>query len=100
MLIKGDDKHRGHWKMGVVQKLVKGKDGIIRGVKLKTSTGILERPLQLLYPMELNVSSEPRAEKAKEKLNPEAGEFKPRSQRAAKKKAIQRLKELTAEQDE
>ena len=45
MLIKGDDNDRGHWKMGVVQKLVKGKDGIIKGVKLKTSTGILERPL-------------------------------------------------------
>ena len=100
MLIKADDKDRGHWKMGVVQKLVIGKDGIFKGVKLKTSTGILERSLKLLYPMELNVSSEPTAEKTKEKLNSEAGEFKPRSQRAAKKNAIQRLKELTAEQDE
>ena len=35
---------------------MKGRDGVIRGAKLKTVNGVRERPLQLLYPMELYVS--------------------------------------------
>ena len=30
VLIKEDGKDRGQWKMGVIQKLVKGRDGVIR----------------------------------------------------------------------
>ena len=48
VLIKEDGKDRGQCKMGVIQKVVKGRDGVIRGAKLKTSSGVYERPVQLL----------------------------------------------------
>ena len=54
MLIQGEAKNRGLWKMGLVEKLIKGKDGVIRGAILKTGNGRRERPLQHLYPLELS----------------------------------------------
>ena len=56
MLNKREEKDRGKWKLGVIKELVKGRDGVIRRAKLKTVNGVCERPLQLPYPMELNVS--------------------------------------------
>ena len=50
VLIKGEEKYRGQWKIGVIQEFVKGRDGVIRGAKLKTVSGVRERPLQLLLP--------------------------------------------------
>ena len=32
VLIKGDEKHRGEWDIGMIDKLYKGKDGVIRAV--------------------------------------------------------------------
>lgn len=93
VLIKGEEKDRGQWKIGVIQKLVKGRDGVIRGAKLKTVNGVRERPLQLLYPMELHVSRNTDKKVMKE-LNPEAEEFQPRKERAAKTKAKERLEQL------
>ena len=34
VIIKEDEKNRGCWKLEIVTSLIKGKDGIIRGVKL------------------------------------------------------------------
>ena len=47
------DKNRGNWPLVVVGKTFPGKDGKIRTVKLKTSNGELERPVQHLFPLEL-----------------------------------------------
>lgn len=58
VLIK-DNLPRGMWKLGKIIKLNKGKDGLIRSVKLKTSSGkILGRPLCLLYPLEMTETKE------------------------------------------
>ena len=100
MLIKGEGKERGQWKMGVVQKLVKGRDGVLRGAKLRTVNGVWERPLQLLYPMELYVSKNT-DKKVMNELNPSAQEFQPRKEIAAKTKARNRLEHLArTDQDE
>ena len=56
-LIKGDEKNRRKWNIGIVQHIKKGKDGNIRSVKLRCKTAILERVLQHLHPMELTCSS-------------------------------------------
>jgi hypothetical protein len=53
MLLQGEEKNRGLWKMGVVEKLIAGKDGVVRGAILKTGSGRKEIPLQHLYPLEL-----------------------------------------------
>ena len=34
LLIKGEEKNRGKWKIGIVDGLITGRDGEIRGVKL------------------------------------------------------------------
>ena len=52
VLIKGDEKNRGKWNIGIVQQINKGKDGNIRSVKLRCKKAILERAIQRLYPME------------------------------------------------
>jgi hypothetical protein len=39
MLLQGEEKNRGLCKMGVVEKLIAGKDGVVRGAILKTGNG-------------------------------------------------------------
>jgi hypothetical protein len=57
MLLQGEEKNRRLWKMGVVVKLISGKDGVVRGAVLKIGSGRKERPLQHLYPLELSCGS-------------------------------------------
>ncbi|XP_065651035.1 uncharacterized protein LOC136079238 [Hydra vulgaris] len=53
-LLKGEEKNRGEWKIGMVTKLVRGEDNIIRGAKLRTGNNqVVERPIQMLYPLKI-----------------------------------------------
>ena len=45
---------RCEWPLGKVEKLVNSEDGEIRGAQLKTAEGILNRPINLLYPLEMS----------------------------------------------
>ena len=96
MLFRGDEKDHGLWKLGVVRSVITGKDGAVRGVKLKTGKGIIERPVQHLYPMELKVDGHKVTQdnpKQKE-LNHEVEEFKPKQHKKAKGMAVDRIKGL------
>ena len=42
------------WKMAVVKKLLPGGDGLIRSVVVKTSSGITNRPINKLCPLEVS----------------------------------------------
>ena len=53
VLIVGDEKNRGEWKKGKVVRLVQGKDGVVRGVTLFRKGHTIERPLQLVCPLEI-----------------------------------------------
>ncbi|CAB4026448.1 Hypothetical predicted protein [Paramuricea clavata] len=53
VLIVGDEKNRGRWMKGKVVKYVKGKDGVIRGVIVLHKGNYLERPVQLVCPLEI-----------------------------------------------
>ena len=81
MIIKGDEKNKGHWKLGTVKELITGRDGVIRGAKLRAGNATLERAVQHLYPMELQcddaLGKEDRASQDM-KLNAEAKEFRPK----------------------
>ena len=55
VIIKGDEKNRGKWKLGIITFTYPGNDGIIRAVELRTKSGNLQRPVQFLYPLELSV---------------------------------------------
>ena len=69
VIIQDDKKNRNQWKLAVVTKLIKGRDGIIRGASLKTSKETLERAIQHLYPLELTCLQ------PSSTLNPTAPEF-------------------------
>ena len=55
--------HRGLWKLGLVESLIKDKDGHVRRAVVKSTTlkkgnnARLRRPLQRLYPLELGARS-------------------------------------------
>ena len=81
VLVHGDSRNRGKWTVGVVRKQFEGKDGVVRGVELQTQKSIVDRPVQLLYPLELKVSADPPAASNSEvprQLNPQVPEFRPR----------------------
>ena len=66
VLIFEDNVKRAEWKMGKIEQLLPGKDGVVRGVKVRTcgkgKYKMLNRPLQKLYPLEVSsVDTESRA---------------------------------------
>ena len=54
VLTKGGDKHRSKCNIGIVEELYEGKDSLIRVVKLRSKKTYIERPIQLLYPLDLS----------------------------------------------
>ena len=49
-----DDNPRVRWKLGVIQGLITGNDGLVRAVELRTAGGLItNRPIAKLYPLEL-----------------------------------------------
>ena len=53
VLIESESKSRREWRKDMVTKLIKGKDDIVRGVKLRVGQREWERPVQAIYPMEI-----------------------------------------------
>ena len=53
VLIIGDEKNRGEWRKGKVVRLIKGKDDVVRGVTLLHKRHTIDRPLQLVCPLEI-----------------------------------------------
>ena len=49
-----DESKRVHWKLGVVQDTIKGKDGLVRVAMVRTNSGVTNRPVTKLYPLEVN----------------------------------------------
>jgi len=98
VLLKEDTKNKALWKLGRVVGNVSGKDGIVRGLKMKLGNGhIIERPLQLVYNMEVGGEDET------VKLNPDAKVFIPdgRPSRRAKAEASNQIKGVALyEEDE
>lgn len=57
VLVFEDNVKRNQWHMGIIVELIKGRDGQVRGAKMKMftkgKTNYLNRPLQKLYPLEV-----------------------------------------------
>ena len=95
LLIVVDEKNRGEWKKGRVLRLVKGKDGVVRGVILSYSGRTIERPLRLVCPLELKA-----CDCAKEERHNETVSKDQRVQRNAARNAKQRIQiKLEDEED-
>jgi hypothetical protein len=54
VLVGADNKKRYEWPMARILELIPGRDGKNRVAKVKTQGGILLRPLQRLYPLEIS----------------------------------------------
>ena len=83
VIVKDEHLPRGHWKLGVIQEVLTGRDGLTRVVVIKVPASdrqysILRRPIQLLYPLEIHsnvspkqdVSTTPSAEDTSEPKEP------------------------------
>ena len=57
-----EERKRGEWKMGVVERLVIGRDNVVRGATVRVVTKgkpiRLSRPVQKLYPLEFRSEGE------------------------------------------
>ena len=53
VFIGSDDSKRIDWPLGKIIATIKGKDGCVRVCRIKTQNGELVRPIQRLYPLEL-----------------------------------------------
>ena len=78
VIVKGENKNRNTWKLGKIVRLITGRDGVVRGVELQTENGRLERPLQLIYPLEHHCDQKA-VERKTPPLNAQAEEFRPKS---------------------
>lgn len=62
VLVHDPDHSRGFWKLAKVEHLITDKDGVVCGTVLKVGSKsgpptTLQRPLQLLYPLEISSES-------------------------------------------
>ena len=78
VIIQDESRDRNTWKLGIIEELIVGRDGIVRGAKLRAGRGILERAVQQLYLLELSVDRPP-----KPRLDPVVPPFRPRRNAAA-----------------
>ena len=103
VLIEDTLKRETHWRIGRVEGKVIGKDGVVRGYKVRTPNGYLrERPVQLITDLEIGGESKSTTTENKvTKPNPGATEFKPqRPSRKSKEAAKDRLVGLGVNEQE
>lgn len=53
VLIGSDNTKRQNWPLGLIKNVFPGKDGVPRVVRVKTAYGLLDRPIQRIYPLEI-----------------------------------------------
>lgn len=94
VIVKDEHLPRGLWKLGTVQKVMKGRDGLIRVQVVKVASRERQHFIQLLYPLEIHCGSTA-ATPSQAPLDPKSCEPSPaddvteqvRPKRAASKKA-------------
>lgn len=107
MIVKDDHMPRGQWKLGIVQEIMSGRDGLTRAATVKVVSrdrqqSMLRRPIQLLYPLEIHCESvdtsptEPTLDPKTPKSQPELSK-QARPRRAAAKRADEMRREWIAE---
>ena len=99
-MIKGEEKNRGYWKIGIVNYLYIGKDNIIRFDQLGTRKTLIDRPIQLLYSLELHCEgiTPTSGDETKNELKRSATEFRPK--RTAAEIAKWQLKVIAIKDDD
>ena len=83
--------------LGIVEQLIEGRDGIVRGARLRAGRSHLERPIQHFFPLELSCDKE-NVQRDTATLNPTAPLFRPG--RDAAVAARLRMQEVAEEEEE
>ena len=71
-MIKGEERNRGQWNIGIITDAYPGKDCKVIAVKLKAGKSCLERAVQHLYSCYITPSTE------EQTMNVNAEEFWPK----------------------
>ncbi|XP_028410919.1 uncharacterized protein LOC114533573 [Dendronephthya gigantea] len=95
VLVAGEEKNRSEWKKGRVVRQVKGKDGVVRGVVLLHKGHTIERPLQLVCPLEIRCTTKIEQRKNENKQTVE----KEKQKRGAAIEARKKIRELAETED-
>ncbi|GFR17791.1 integrase catalytic domain-containing protein [Trichonephila clavata] len=53
VLVEGNVKSKLLWELGIIKEIFIGRDNNVRSCLVKTSKGLFKKPIQLLYPLEL-----------------------------------------------
>ena len=75
VLIRPEDHNHGKWNTGVVVKLLKGRDRVVRAARLRAGKLYLEHAIQHLCPMELSCEVHNTLPNQQVQLNPKARVF-------------------------
>lgn len=95
-VIQSFGRNRNCWPLGTVEELIEGRDGVVRGAKLRAGRSHLERPIQHLYPLEMSCDKE-NVHGDTTPLNPTAPKFRPK--RDAAVAARLRMQEVAEEEE-
>ena len=94
-------KREENGRFGIIKELFQGKGDQTRGAQVKTPRGYLDKPIQLLYPLQLHCNrykiKSKQDESYKKKLNVEAKEFRPK--RTAGAIALTKIKDIAEHHD-
>ena len=99
-MIKGDEKNRGKWKIRIIENIFVGKDNTIRSMIIRTGKNVIERPVQLLYPMELHCDSKSTTSNTHDDktLNVNAEEVRPK--RSTPAAVEQRVRDISGNENQ
>ena len=97
VLAVGDSKNKREWKYGLIVELLKGKDKVVRGVKMIVNNNVWERPVQLICPLEIKSTLTPeelnrRIQSTRKKE--EVTDASERQTRMAKQRCMARTKKI------
>ncbi|XP_068679106.1 uncharacterized protein [Montipora foliosa] len=77
VIIRSSERKRNSWPLGIVESLIEGRDGVVRGARLRAGRSHIERPIQHLYPLELSCDRDG-VRGTTTTLDPGAPAFRPR----------------------
>lgn len=56
VLMHAENVPRSSWKLAIVKKVLRGSDGLVRVAEIKTNSGVTNRSIHLLYPLEVTLT--------------------------------------------
>ena len=92
---------KSRWTLGKVIGVIHGKDGVVRGLKIRSSSGyVIERPLQLVRDLEISGSGSESDQPQQESKNDHSPIKRFQPTRKAKEAAIKKIGDTATQEQE